>query len=232
MSVHVFLIFSISMSFSIKKIFIVLLLSIFVLLSAATVAISYFDYHDDTDRTLLLHALRIDALEALLDQGFDRFATFPFGPGYDFIHLTGSYTVETYPDYYMTTGIDLHDDLDQLILQKIDQAYANRIRYQKFSQPSFDDIVRTQEDIQSLQTVYFFKSEKDLKDLGYVVTSFRTRINEDPNWRQANIFNSYRNMGNVRVLNPGQKLKFMDEIHYEPNAGDHKRDLASGMANV
>jgi hypothetical protein len=221
-----------SMGFSIKKIFIVFLLSIFFLLSAATVAVSYFNNYDDTDRILLLHTLRINALETLLDQGFDRFATFPFGPGYDFIHLTGSQTTQTYPDYYLTTGITLDDDLDQLILQKIDQAYADRVRYQKFSQPSFDDIVRTQEDIQSLQTVYLFKSEKDLKDLGYVVTSFRTRINEDPNWRQANIFNSYRNIGNVRVLNPGQELKFMDEIHYEPNAGDHKRDLASGMANV
>jgi len=43
---------------------------------------------------------------------------------------------------------------------------------------------------------------------------------------------SYWNIGNVRVLNPGQVLKFMDEIRYRADVGDHKRDLASGMANV
>ena len=204
--------------------------SIFILLSAVTVAINYFDFDDDSDRTLLLHTLRIEALGALLDQGFDRFATFPFGPGYDFIHLTGAQSTGDYPTFYLTTGIDVHDDLDQLILQKIDQAYTDRARYQKFAQPSFEDIIWTEEDFASLKTVYLFKNEQDLKDLWYVVSSYRTRVNNDAARRSQNIMISYWNIGNVRVLNPQQQLSFMDEIHYDPNANNRKKDTVSGLA--
>ena len=126
----------------------------------------------------------------------------------------------------------MQDDLDILLSKKIEEIYANRSWLQRFSEPSFATILLTEEDIRALETVYFFKSQADLEAMGYVVTSFRTRINKDPKWRQSNIMISYRNMGNVRVLHPGQVLKFMDEIHYNPAHNNHKRDLASGMANV
>lgn len=132
----------------------------------------------------------------------------------------------------MNTGIVLEDDLDVLVYKKIDEIYTNRTWLQKFSAPSFENIVWTDEDIKNLEKVYLFKDDQDLKDLWYVVSSYRTRTNNDPSWRQANIFNSYWNMGNVRVLNPDQELSFMEEIHYEASAGDHKRDLAFGLANI
>ena len=130
----------------------------------------------------------------------------------------------------MTTGIIVQDDLDVLLLKKIEEVYAHRSRFGKFSEPSFEEITRTDEDFQQLKTVYLFKTEEDLKDLGYVVSSYRTRINDDAARRSQNIMISYRNIGNVRVLNPQQQLSFMDEIHYDPATHNWKKDTVSGLA--
>lgn len=214
-----------------RKIIIFLLVFVALLLTAATFAINVQD-SDTSVQDSTLRSLRLHTIQTLITSGFDRFVTMPLGPGSDFFHLTWSQDYPEYPDFYLTTGMNVQDDLDILLVKKIEDLYQHRWWFGKFSSPSFDDILLDSGDIQQLQTVYLFKTEQDLKDLWYVVSSFRTRINKDPTWRQANIFNSYRNIGNVRVLNPDQELKFMDEIHYDPTAGDHKRDLASGMANV
>jgi vancomycin resistance protein YoaR len=85
-------------------------------------------------------------------------------------------------------------------------------------------------DIAELSTVYLFKNQQDLEDLWYVVSSYRTRVNTDAAWRKDNIAISYRNIWNVRVINPQQQLSFMDEIHYDASANDWKRDTVSGLA--
>lgn len=154
----------------------------------------------------------------------------PFGPGSDFVHLTWSQVYPAYPEYYVTTGIVVEDDLDVLLLKKIEEVYAHRSRFGRFSELSFDEITWTEEDIQQLHKVYLFKAEQDLKDLGYVVSSYRTRINNDADRRKDNIYISYRNIGNVRVINPQQQLSFMDEIHYDPSAKNRKKDTVSWLA--
>jgi len=227
---HVFLVFRLPMKFSIKRIIIIFLVSISVLFSAVTVARSFSSDADESTQTNLLQQLRIQALQILIDSGFNRFMTMPFGPGSDFVHLTWSQVYPDYPDYYVTTGINVQDDLDILLLKKIEELYANRSRFGKFSKPSFDEIVRNDEDIQLLKTVYLFKKPQDLKDLWYVVSSYRTRINNDADWRKDNIFISYRNIGNVRVINPQQQLSFMDEIHYDAAIKNWKKDTVSWLA--
>lgn len=64
------------------------------------------------------------------------------------------------------------------------------------------------------------------------MSSYRTRINTDQSRRADNIMISFWNIGNVRVLNPGQEISFMDGIHYDSRTGDHKLNLAYGRANV
>lgn len=130
----------------------------------------------------------------------------------------------------MTTGIVVQDDLDILLLKKIEELYDHRSRFGKFSEPSFDELILTSGDIQQLKTVYLFKNEQDLKDLGYVVSSYRTRINNDADRRKDNIYISYRNIGNTRVINAHQQLSFMDEIHYDSAAKNRKKDTVSGLA--
>ncbi len=215
-----------------KRFFIVVLIVFALVLSAVTVARNFVQEGDISADMTVVQELRIQMIEQLIANGFDRFVTMPFGPGSDHIHLTWSEIYPDYPEFYIVQEIDVQDDLDMLLSQKIDELYSNRSWFQRFSEPSFVDISLTTEEILSLESVYFFKSQADLEALWYVVSSFRTRINTDPKWRQDNIMISYRNVGNVRVLNPSQVLKFMDEIHYNPAHNNHKRDLASGMANV
>lgn len=176
-----------------------------------------FDYQD----------LRIHVIQKLIEKGFGRFVTMPLGPGSNFLHLSWSQTYPEYPEYYMTTWIILRDDLDVFLEEKLQNHAIGR-----------DDVIMfvskyiflNESELNQLQKVYLFKNEQDLKDLWYVVSSYRTRINNDAAWRKDNIFISYRNIGNVRVLNPQQTFSFMDEIHYDPMIKDHKRDLVSGLA--
>ncbi len=218
------------MKLSLKKILILFFVSLSVLCSAVTVALNLSQKEQQSQQATLLHAFRIQSLQVLIDKWFSGFVTMPFGPGNDFVHLTGSQLYPSYPDYYVTSGISVQDDLDVLLLKKIEEVYAHRSRFGKFSEPSFEEITRTDEDFQQLKTVYLFKTEQDLKDLGYVVSSYRTRINDDAARRSQNIMISYRNIGNVRVLNPQQQLSFMDEIHYDPATHNWKKDTVSGLA--
>jgi len=176
--------------------------------------------------------VRINAVKQLVASGFDRFVTLPLGRGNDFMHITGSMTYPDYPDYVMATGIVLEDDLDQLLVEKMKKLSIGDYLSYQFSAFSFDNFALSEEEIAGLKSVYLFKSEQDLKNLGYVVSSYRTRTNTDDSWRADNIFISFRNVGNVRVINPGQEISFMDEIHYDPNIDNGKRDLADGRANV
>lgn len=173
----------------------------------------------------LLQDLRIQAIQQLIDKKFDHFVTMPFGPGNENMHLTWSMTYPEYPGYFVNTGIVVQDDLDILLEKKIEeQPY--------FAKLSIDENTFTTWDIEQLQKVYLFKNEQDLKNLWYVVSSYRTRTNTDSkeSGRRDNIAISYRNIGNVRVLNPWQGLSFMDEIHYDPAVNNRKRDTVSGLA--
>lgn len=217
------------MSSFMRKLIVFILVFVALLLTAATFAVNY---RQDTDQSQdsVLHTLRIQAIQALIASGFDRFVTMPLGPGSDFLHLTWSQVYPEYPGYYVTTGVTVQDDLDLLLSKKIEELYAHRSRFGRFSAPDFDEIVWTDTDIQQLKTVYLFKTEQDLKDLWYVVSSYRTRTNNDADRRKDNIFISYRNIGNVRVLNSDQQLSFMDEIHYDPAAKNRKKDTVSWLA--
>jgi len=120
--------------------------------------------------------------------------------------------------------------LDILLEKKIQTLESERPFYTSLASYSLNNIILSDDEIASLQKVYLFKSAEDLKDLGYVVSSYRTRINNDAKWRQDNISISYWNIGNVRVLNPDQKISFMDEIHYDPAVNNWKRDTVNGLA--
>lgn len=114
---------------------------------------------------MLLQNLRIQAIQQLIEKKFDRFATMPFGPGNDNMHLTGSTTYPDYPDYIVNTGIQLQDDLDILLEKKIQTLNNNRLFYSSLIDFSADNLTLNEEEIKQLQKVYLFKSEKDLKDL-------------------------------------------------------------------
>ena len=178
----------------------------------------------------LSHALRMNMIQQLIDKKFNRFVTIPFGPSNDTMHITWSMTYPDYPEYIVATGIQLQDDLDVLIQKKLQTVDISRSLSSPFSSFSADTFILDDEEIKQLQHVYLFKSQQDLGDLWYVVSSYRTRINNDAAWRKDNISISYRNIGNVRVLNTKQIFSFMDEVHKDPNANDWKRYFVDGRA--
>ncbi|EKD44205.1 MAG: hypothetical protein ACD_71C00214G0001, partial [uncultured bacterium (gcode 4)] len=70
-------------------------------------------------QTSLVQTLRMQAIQQLIDNKFTHFATMPFGPGNDNMHITGSMTYPDYPDYVVKTNIFLQDDLDVLLAKKM-----------------------------------------------------------------------------------------------------------------
>lgn len=69
---------------------------------------------------------------------------------------------------------------------------------------------------QERKGIYMFKSIEDLKQLGYQVVSWRTRINKDVAYRRHNIASAFSHFGNIRVVNPWQVLSFYKNIWYDP----------------
>lgn len=217
-----------------KKIIILLVSAFLLIVSSLAFALGFFQEGtwiiSSQSQESFVQELRIQAIQQLIEQKFDRFVTMPFGPGNDFMHLSGSQVYPDYPGYLVTTGIDVQDDLDILLENKIQEFDTVHPFYFSLVNFSASTLVLTEDEINQLQNVYLFKNEKDIKALWYVVSSYRTRINNDAVWRKDNIAISYRNMGNVRVLNTQQQISFMDEIHYDAQANDWKRDTVSGLA--
>jgi len=205
------------------------LLMAFLLTIVSTIAFAYQEETSSTQNTLF-QALRVQAIQLLIEKKFDHFVTMPFGPGSDNIHLTWSQVYPNYPEYFLNTGINLQDDLDKILEKKILNMNNDRPFYKGLATFAKETLTLSDEEINQLQKVYLFKNEQDLKDLWYVVSSYRTRINDDAAWRKDNITISYRNIGNVRVINTQQQLSFMDEIHYDPAVYNWKRDTVSGLA--
>ncbi|MFA7717691.1 MAG: VanW family protein [Candidatus Absconditabacterales bacterium] len=187
-----------------------------------------FAYGTVGDQEKSLPSLRIQAIQQLIDKGFNHFQTIPFGPGSDHMHLTGSMTYPDYPDYVVVTGIQIQDDLDILLEKKIQEYAGDRSVYSKVTNAILHTITLDDADITQLKKVYLFKNEQDLKDLGYVVSSYRTRINNDAAWRKDNIFISYLNIGNIRVLNTQEEFSFMNEVHNDTSVKYRTRGFVAG----
>ncbi|MEI7563709.1 MAG: hypothetical protein WCJ39_09060 [bacterium] len=67
-----------------KKICILLVASLLPIVS--TIAFAYQE--DISPQHTLLQAVRVQAIQLLIEKNFDHFVTMPFGPGSDNIHLT------------------------------------------------------------------------------------------------------------------------------------------------
>ncbi|MFA6256557.1 MAG: VanW family protein [Candidatus Absconditabacterales bacterium] len=211
---------------------ILIVFSGFTVLFVSTLAVAFGFFQEGTggNQEVLVQDLRIQAIQQLIEKKFDRFVTIPFGPGSDNMHLTGSTTYPDYPDYIVNTGIQINDDLDILLEKKIQKLNNDRPFYSSLTKFFTDNLTLNDDEIKQLQNVYLFKNEKDLKGLGYVVSSYRTRINNDADWRKNNISISYRNIGNVRVLNTNEEFSFMNEVHNDTAVKYRTRGFVAGFA--
>jgi len=63
--------------------------------------------------------------------------------------------------------------------------------------------------------INLFTQATDLNDLWYEIVSHRTRVNQDNDNRRYNIMTAFAKMGNVLVLNPWQKVSFLNDIDFD-----------------
>lgn len=200
------------------------------IISSVAIAFGFLQEGASSDQNTLLHDLRIQAIQQLIDKEFTHFVTMPFGPWNDSMHLSGLQTYPNFPSFTVTTWIIIKDDLDILLEKKIQNMDVSRPFYASLARYSQENLALDTTDIKQLKKVYLFKDTQDLKDLWYIVSSYRTRINKDAARRRDNMSISFRNIWNIRVLNTQQQMSFMDEIHYDPAVNNWKRDTVSGLA--
>jgi VanW like protein len=72
--------------------------------------------------------------------------------------------------------------------------------------------------------IELFQSADDLKQLGYDVVSYRSRVNTDKAYRRENIQTAFAFFGPIRVINPGEVVSYYKNIWYDPTAKKNYKD--------
>lgn len=158
--------------------------------------------------------MRRFVISKLIDNKFNKFASQP-NFWWSSIYLNPPKTKTWSMNFDVVKWISQSDNLDNFINNYIYQ-YNNLTNEQKFDPANFSDFVITYSNYSKRTDIYLYKNEKDLKDLWYILTSYRTRINKDASYRKFNIKTAFYYFGNVRVLNVWESLYYMDEINYDP----------------
>jgi len=179
--------------------------------------------------------VRILIISQMVEDWFDRFVTMPYNPGTGKMVLSGTTVYPEYPDFVVKQHIVKEDSLDvflrDVIVQKRFQV-ASALVYGDVSLLKDFEINVSQDNIDQWNNIFLFKNNQDLHDLGYVVSTYRIRTNNDPYYRRRNIFVSLRNMGNVRVMNIGDEFSFLNEARLQKGMKDHRIAFTSWYGNI
>ncbi len=162
----------------------------------------------------------------------NKFAKFAKQPNYWFsnIYLKLPQDKKWFMDYQIAINVSKSDNLDYFIDNYIYQ-YNNLTNVQKFDPNNFADFVLPYITYSKWTDINLYKNQKDLADLGYILTSFRTRINKDDNYRRHNISKAFGYFGNTRVINIGESIYYMDEIQYDPQVQQNYMSWLSIVAD-
>jgi len=153
--------------------------------------------------------VRITLLLSLIGSGYGDFNTQPYDESGNFVMVVQS------GDFKLLKNISQDDHLDLLIHGALSSYHEDFASLKKFSDHlTFKTIGITADNIPSLGTLFLFKNEQDLRDLGYQLVSRKTRINMDHDYRRHNIMAAFNNIGNVRLIMPGQIFDLAHELHY------------------
>lgn len=158
------------------------------------------------------NAIRLSLIMQILDDKLVSFVDRPYAAW----HSNFAITVRS--GSIIATDKDVYDDLDLII----DNAL---IKIWSWTEP----LMFTKRDFLSLWPIYLWKSTEDIKALGYQVVSSRYRTNKDPSYRRHNIVTAFNTLGNIRVLNPGGHINFLESIHYDEK---EKRNYKEWLAIV
>ena len=169
-----------------------------------------------------VHQVRRYAMQALVASWYTDFNDKPYTQG------NFAITVQSW-DFKVqnpVTGTDALDILLVSLFSGFSGDFDNLKTYTDFL--DFLPISITEDDISNLWTLYFFKDDQDLRDLWYELISWKTRTNTDPDYRRHNITAAFSNIGNVRLIMPGETFSLAHEFHYGWEEG--KIPYVSGYA--
>lgn len=166
--------------------------------------------------------VRITTVQFLMERGYAKFSTIPYKNG------NLAISAQSW-DFRVMKTIEEKDTLDMLLKDKLDLFADDFQALKKFADYLyFKNIQITPEEYEQLWIIFMFKNEQDLRDLWYELISWKSRKNVDREYRRHNIMAAFHNIGNVRLILPGETFNLAHEIHYRPNQGDIK--YVSGYA--
>ncbi len=154
----------------------------------------------------LQHHIRIALTKALLSQWYTKRIARPYGSQW----LQAINANRAAQSFSLTSTITATDWLDQRIQTKIPASDISAS-----NQPA-SELFLTAQDIQNLGPIYLRKQPNDLSQLGYRIVSHRTRTTRDQPYRLHNIQTSLASIGYVRVIQPGETVRFLSSIGFDP----------------
>jgi len=136
-------------------------------------------------------------------------------------------------DYIMSWNLWYKDDLDKFLEDELNQYKDDRDQWKKYNQYAAINSIQIDKKLfSSWEKLLLFRSKEDLDALGYDIVSYRTRISHDKGYRRYNISTAFANIGNVRILNPGDVFDFRNESTYSRYNSAYKKAFARGYAIV
>lgn len=158
--------------------------------------------------------MRLDIITALIEDGFDGFATRPFDP----LLANGLISYQS-GDLIIGSGDHLQN------MESTQDAIDIFLEDRQKTQPVFESADQNGP-LNTLVTIPYrqrsqwsdiilFKSLQDIEVLGYEVVSHRVRDNDDPAYRKHNIRQTFHQLGHVHVINPQSSLNFFDDVAFD-----------------
>lgn len=182
-------------------------------ISAETIQKMYFTTSWDN---VIHDYIRKYIISQMMENKFNKFEVHP-NFGFSSIYLKYPKEKNAKMDFAVAINAKNKDTLDKYISNYTDK-YKNYTSEQKFDPSNFENFVLFYDDYKKRSNIYLFKNEKEIRNLWYVLTSYRTRTNNDTEYRRYNIKTAFYYFGNIRVINPGETVYYMEEINYDPRA--------------
>ena len=158
------------------------------------------------------NAIRLSIISQILNDKLVSFVDRPYAAW----HSNFALTVRS--GSIVATDKDVYDDLDLIIDNAV-------VKIWSWTEP----LTFTKRDLLALWPIYLWKSTDDITALWYQIVSSRYRVNRDPSYRRHNIVTAFNTLGNIRVLNPGSHINFLESIHYDEK---EKRNYKEWLAIV
>ncbi len=158
--------------------------------------------------------IRIDIMKFLLARWYMDFNIQPY--------QEGNYAIKIQSwDFMVMKNIIEYDGLDRALHDALSWFTTNFDDIKTYERiMNFKPIGISSDAYENLWTLFLFKNEQDLRDLWYELISRKSRANVDRDYRRHNIMAAFHNIGNVRLILPGEIFNLAREIRYRPDQGD------------